>query len=375
MPSSVVIQACCVALAIGLSCAEMVLAKSPWQWVTFRRSEADQAESLVLSDSNGPWLIIAASFAGEGSLDEATRLVQELRSRYDLPAYLHAQHFDFSDSVQGKGINPDRSPKRMRYDKAGVFDEYAVLIGDFPSVDDPDMQKTLKKIKYAQPRCLTNAPENTTRRYAGLRNLYSRVNRDGDKQRKGPLGSAFATPNPLIPQEFFAPKGVDSFIIKMNAGVKHSLLDCPGQYSVRVATFRGNVVIDQREVSEIEQGGRMKSRLEEAAWNAHRMTTALRKKGVEAYEFHDRHESYVTVGSFDWVGRAQPDGTREMEMNPAIVTLVQRYSPNRQPMTGAQGQAVDGLQPRTIAGISCDVQPWPVEVPKRSFATDYVGRQ
>ena len=205
-------------------------------------------------------------------MSEAHQLVDELRSRYHLPAYLHSQQFDFSDSVEGIGINPDRTPKRMRYDKAGVFEEYAVLIGNFQSVDDPDLQKTLKKIKYARPNCLTNNSEKTTRRFAGLRDLYSRVNGDQDKKRKGPLGTAFATPNPLIPDEFFAPKGADSFVIKMNDGVEHSLLDCPGKYSVRIATFRGNVIIDQQKVAEIEQGGRMKSRLEEAALKAHKMT-------------------------------------------------------------------------------------------------------
>jgi hypothetical protein len=340
--------------------------------VTFRRTESDADKSLSLTDAHGPWLIFAASFAGEGARDEATRLVHELRTRYRLPAYLHAEHFDFTDPVEGIGINPDRTPKRMKYDKAGEFDEYAVLIGDFPSVDDPDLQKTLKKIKYAQPQCLTKSPEQTTRRFAGLRSLYARVNKDEEKRRKGPLGTAFATPNPLIPQEFFAPKGVDSFVIKMNAGVAHSLLDCPGKYSVRIATFRGNVIIDQEQVAAIEQGARMQSQLEDAALKAHKMTLALRKRGIEAYEFHDRHESYVTVGHFDWVGRPQAKGTQEM--NPAVLTVVQRYAPNRQSLVGARGQALEGLQPRTIEGIPCDVQPWPVEVPKRSLATDYAER-
>jgi hypothetical protein len=369
MQSNSVVRAACLGLAIALPLSHTAEAKSPWQWVTFRRTANDKGDSLQLTDQKGPWLIFAASFAGEGAATESARLVKELRTRYRLPAYMHSQQFDFSDTVEGIGVNPDRTPKRMRYDKSGVFDEYAVLIGDFQSVDDPDLQKTLKKIKYAQPQCLTGSVEETTRRFAGLRNLYTRVNGDPDKKRKGPMGSAFATPNPLIPREFFAPKGVDSFVVTMNQGVEHSLLDCPGKFSVRVATFRGNVIIDQERVAEIEQGGNMQSRLEEAALKAHRMTLALRKKGVEAYEFHDRHESYVTVGSFDWVGQPQ-DGGQE-EMNPAIVTIIQRYAPQRQPMVDRAGQSVAGLQPRSIAGIPCDVQPWPVEVPKRSIATDY----
>jgi hypothetical protein len=78
------------------------------------------------------------------------------------------------------------------------------------------------------------------------------------------------------------------------------------------------------------------------------------------------------VGSFDWVGRAQADGRQQM--NPAIVALMERYTPNRQPLVGAKGEALAGLQPRTIAGIPFDVQPWPVEVPRRSIAADYAER-
>jgi hypothetical protein len=370
MQSTGLIKAFCLGLALTVGLSERAAAKSPWQWVNFRRGPAEQDNGVALTEKNGPWLIFATSFAGDGAREEARLLVDELRSRYHLPAYLHSQQFDFSNSVRGKGINPDRTPKLMRYDKAGTFDEYAVLIGNFDSVDDPNLQRTLKRIKHAQPNCLSTNSANTTRRFAGLRNLYSRINNDQEKKRKGPMGSAFATPNPLIPSEYFAPKGADSFVIKMNEGVENSLLDCPGKYSVRVATFRGNVIIDQQKVAEIEQGGRMSSRLEQAALKAHRMTVALRKQGIEAYEFHDRHESYVTIGSFEWVGKAQANGTQEM--NPAIITLIQRYSPNRHPLTGNGGEALAGLQPRAIDGIPFDVQPWPVEVPRRSIATDYV---
>ena len=43
----------------------------------------------------------------------------------------------------------------------------------------------------------------------------------------------------------------------------------------------------------------MNHTLEEAAENAHILTESLRQQGYEAYEFHDRDQSIVTVGSFD----------------------------------------------------------------------------
>ncbi len=367
-------KACGMAAFLGMAMCGVTSARPPWQLVALRRVEADPQKTYELTDAAGPWLIFAASFAGEGAQDDACALVLELRKRFKVPAYIHSQRFDFTQKVQGIGINKDLSPKQMKYDKAGVFDEYAVLVGDFPSVDDPDLQRALKELKYARPECISQLSPKSTLRFAGLRELQKRITRDTEKKSKGPMGNAFATPNPLLPHEYFAPKGVDSLVLRMNKDVPHSLLDCPGKYTVRVATFRGNVVIDQRKVEEIESGDeQMKSQLEQAAIKAHRLTETLRQRNVDAYEFHDRYESFVTVGSFDWVGRPRADG--KQEMNPAILRIIQQFSPNQQPLVDQSGRSVAGLQPKTLDGVAFDVQPWPVEVPQRSIATDYVQQQ
>ncbi len=82
----------------------------------------------------------------------------------------------------------------------------------------------------------------------------------------------------------------------MNKDVPNSLLDCKGQYTVKVATFTGAVLLDQKKIEEVEHGKRMASRLAEAAEKAHKLTTALREKGYDAYEFHDRESSIVVRG-------------------------------------------------------------------------------
>ena len=63
----------------------VVQAKSPLHWVTFRRDKPAKERRVVLSEDDGPWLIFAASFAGEGAEAEATALIKELRERYRLP--------------------------------------------------------------------------------------------------------------------------------------------------------------------------------------------------------------------------------------------------------------------------------------------------
>ena len=207
-----------------------------------------------------------------------------------------------------------------------------------------------------------------------MRRLQKRVNRNPEKNRKGPLGHAFVTRNPLLPQEMFAPSGIDRTIVSMNRGIKYSLLDCPGKYTVRIATFRGRVVIDQKEIRDIEQNDRtMKSKLDDAAEQANRLVHLLRKQRVEAYQYHDRHSSYVTVGHFNSLGRPA-DGIDATEIDPKIYAVMKKYGPERKPVVGQSGGAELALIPQKISGIQLDVQPYPMEVPRHSIAADYVRR-
>jgi hypothetical protein len=121
------------------------------------------------------------------------------------------------------------------------------------------------------------------------------------------------------------------------------------------------------ELEAIENNGRnLPRKLEEAADKANKLTEALRKRGVEAYEFHDRYESIVTVGSFDSVGMPRPDG--KTEISPEIHQIMETYGPKRQRLPGQGGY---GLVPYSLNGIPCDVQPMPVEVPRLSIAAAY----
>ncbi|MCA9216941.1 MAG: hypothetical protein KDB27_27925 [Planctomycetales bacterium] len=348
-------------LASGLlvGSASPLTAENPLK--RFTRRKTNKAESLQLTEQNGPWMIYAASFAGPGAKEEATKLVKELRSSFGLQAYLHSKDYDFTDDVVG--LNRNFTPRKMQYNLKGSFTEYAVLVGNYNSVDDEQLQETLQELKYCQPKSLAE-DEKTTLRFAGLRAMHKKWNADKSKRTKGPLGRAFAVPNPMVAREAYAPKGVDSFVYRINKDVKYSLLKCPGKYSVRVATFRGKVVTNQLKVKQLQNGGKLQSKLEEAAVKANKVTMALRKIGYEAYEFHDRHESYVTVGSFDWVEKT--DGRQDV--NPEVLKLVQKFSPsngNTPANRSVQAQA------KKVAGISLDLQPTPVPVPKRSLASDY----
>lgn len=342
--------------------ADSAWAAKPWELlIPFKRVDADAGKEYRLTEDQGPWMILATSFAGPGAEQQAQNLVLELRKSFNVEAYIHRQSYDFSEPVVGLGVNRYGGPKMMRHANATKFEELAVLAGNFEDVNDPKLQKLLDELKYARPECLDVAKnKTTTQRFIGLRELQRRLTPDQDKKQQGPMGNAFVTRNPLLPLEYFVPQGVDPFVEEMNRDLEYSLLKNPGQYSVRIAAFRGASTM------KLGDEDKLPNKLEDAAVKAHELVVQLRKKGVEAYEFHDRYESIVTVGHFESIGTKQPDG--RTELNPAVHRLMQEYGPQKQPLPG---QASVGLVPRSLNGIPFDIQPVPVQVPRTSIAAAY----
>ncbi len=353
----------------SLLLAHDVHAGPPWlSLLTRERVEADPEKEYRLTEENGPWMILACTFSGDGAEEQAHELVLELRRRYKLPSYMHRMHFDL-EHAEGRGLDRFGGRVQMRYRRGNTVDEIAVLVGGYPAVDDPEAQRTLRRLKQFEPECLElDESRPTTRNLAGWRVMASQLNRDSELA--GPLSKAFVTTNPLLPKEYFAPGGVDPEVLEWNTSVKHSLLDCPGRYTVQVATFKGRTLIKQDEIEAVERGERaLRSGLADAADKANRLCLALRMMGYEAYQFHDRYASIVTVGSFDSVGTPRPDG--KMEINPTIHGLMQKFA--SQP-ANIPGQPQGAMALKTIVGIPLDIQPIPVEVPKRSISAALSGQ-
>jgi hypothetical protein len=345
-------------------------AAAPWSKVGFKTLPADPHEVYPIDDTRGPWMIMAASFSGEGAQDQARKLIYELRKDYKLNAYSYQKKFEYSKPLEGKGLTPQGERVMMRYSQDEDITEIAVLVGDFTSVDDPEIQRVLKRIKFARPKSLEVTPDKSHQALAGYRMLQKKAKEalgQKDGSERGPMGSAFVVTNPILPPEYFVPKGIDKLVLEMNSNVPHSLLDCPQPYSVKVATFNGSTfILDKARTEALERGEIPPSKLEEAAKNAHLLTEALRKKGYEAYEFHDRGQSIVTVGAFASVGNKRPDG--KIEINPAIHAIMRTF--------GAQTSVEPGQPPQTgrqkkLAGIPFDIQPMPVEVPRETISGSY----
>jgi hypothetical protein len=346
----------------------MATADPPWaKLMPFKKVDADPSRNYELAEQHGPWMILAASFVGPTAEQQSHDLVLELRRRFKLEAYSFRHTYDFSKPTEGLGYSRYGGPRRMRYLSNQKFDEIAVLVGHFASVEDPRIDKTLQQIKYAVPESLDADKQGaSSQRLVGWRMLFNRMSSNPAERAKGPMSAAFLTRNPLLPAEMFVAKGIDPFVVEMNKDLPHSLLKCPGRYTVRVASFRGVDTMKPAEFERLTSDPAKTSKLDQAAIKASQLCAALREKGVEAYELHDRTESIVTIGSFNEVGVPRPDG--KIEINPAIHRIMQDYGPIEQPRPGTNQLE---MYARVINNVRLDPQPLPVEVPRQSIATAY----
>ena len=133
-----------------------------------------------------------------------------------------------------------------------------------------------------------------------------------------------------------------------------------GKYTVKVATFTGqNVLLTRKVIDQMEKGKtlNLKSKLVDAAEKAHKLTEALRAKGVQAYEFHDRASSIVTIGSFD--RSARRNRTARSSSIPRSTPSCSSMAPSRSIAAGpdapgrqTQERSRDSLRRAAFAGRS-----------------------
>lgn len=385
-------------MGVGVVCGlwSAAEAAAPWNNVLGQKTvDADPNKTYALTEAEGPWMIMACSFSGEGAEKQAQDLAIELRKRYKLPAYVFQGRFTLGEA-QPLGVDKYGNPQKgayYKYHKEKYKDsaekakarnpeltEVAVLVGNYQSAEDPEADKALQKVKFATPQCLDMKDGKETHQdLTAWRMIQKQVYEaiGSEKKKLGPMSHAFKTTNPMLPAEFFVQRnGVDEAIVAMNRGVPYDLLECPGKYTVQVATFKGRVLIKQDEIRAVEDGTKeMKGELADAAKKADKLTKALRKKGIEAYQFHDRYASIVTVGSFNSVGTPRPDG--RTEINPEIHRIMESFGPDPDKTAKVQNALkVSGMENQTMAapvksieGIPFDIMPIPVQVPKRSIST------
>ncbi|MDR2170232.1 MAG: hypothetical protein LBP59_08835 [Planctomycetaceae bacterium] len=316
--------------------------------------EADPNKVYVLSEKDGPWLILLCSFKDKptdkikNSEEKANALVYELRKKFNLKAYVFAGKFNLNlrDDLKSDITlrNSDKSfVRNKKYNKGGSFIEYVVLVGDYQSQEE--LQKDLEKIRNISPECMFKMFPNA-----------------GKQQRPFPM--PFAIPNPLLPKNYIMQSSGNLKIIdKLNEKREFSLLACPRNYTVQIATFTGRTVFSNNTNVDLYKNSKLPinenlSQLQLAELSAEKLCKALRAKGIEAYQYHDQFSSIVTVGGFDY---CQTPGTNDIR--PEIIQIMNHFK--GKPIQTRQTLTPYSYIPVTIDGIECDMLPKIIEIPKR----------
>jgi hypothetical protein len=275
---------------------------------------ANAGSAYEVTPAVGPWMILATSYTGPQARFLAVKLVEELRTRYKLPAYL----FDF--------VNEERQKEKERIDKLRkqqqqyleqmnlepatpirirtrrFEDQYAVLVGGYKSEEAAKTELArVKTLKAAPPPRETPGTPIDPRQVAWG---------PGDGN---PFAQAFIVPNPTVKREPPPDQNKpDPLLKKLNAGETYNLLKCPKRYTLAVAQFRTAATTTLQPqptpkttlLQKLGLGGPSGyESLSASAMSAHNLAEMLHTKlNFEAYVMHTRYASVVTVGSFD-----QPD--------------------------------------------------------------------
>jgi hypothetical protein len=246
-------------------------------------------EPFLLTQENGPFMVIAHTFKGPCADKYAQMLAMELRSQFGLPAYvLRPKDFPLRSLV--RGTPPTANPGINRTlpglpELARIKDEAMVLVGDEKTM--ADAKKLLHQVKKLHPTCLNIIPETLPWRKG--RGLFH----------------AMVTTNPYVPAEKLFPHQPDLMIHKINQG-PHSIYTCPGKFSMQVAEFTGRKqMVTGNQPPPISIKMMQSSPLATAADDAERLAEALardkdvRKTGYVPYVYHDRYSSKVYMGAFN----------------------------------------------------------------------------
>jgi hypothetical protein len=319
----------------------------------------DPKADYPLDETNGPWMIYVKGYDGTNARDDARALALELRQKHGFKAYVchkqfdHAQGFEEEEEFKKRELEfrvalahsgmddmPLYMPRPVRkvtkFVNGGTSSEYAVLVGDFQTMNDRDINKALEKIKTLEPECLIAQLQRDIALAEQTGNDLNRTTkidlqrwemREKNNSTVRPLAKAMKCANPILPTDYFNNR-VDEFVQKLNAESRYSLLRNPGKFTIKVAEYKGSVIVDPKMMEEVEKNEsklHQTNQLERAGDKAENVCHALREKGWDAYTFHDRTSSIVTVGSFNILGKTDRNGD-VVEFHPEVIAILKTFT-------------------------------------------------
>jgi hypothetical protein len=335
-------------------CALTLLAVASPLWAA--KVEADPNKEYVITPDAGVWMVLAGSYRGPDAKNLAHQLVFQLRKRDNLPAYV----FNFSEEKkrQQKEYNDalhSRAPE-MPLKVIHIEDEYGVLVGGYK--DSEAAHDAMINIKKLDP------PKLELPGKSGYEKIYqyNPETKQAEARSVNPLTKAFVTRNPTVPVEKRDPNAFDPFWKELNANETYSLLENKHTWTLVVKEFEGVSVIQTRSpkssssfLEMLGMGDKNGETLNAAALNAHNMAKALRDTAflrdmkLEAYVFHTRRSSLVTIGGFDSLDDKQLQ----------LLQTKIKFPVGKQP----QDLITNGGKPVDVAQLNLMAQPMPMKIP------------
>ncbi|MDB5390053.1 MAG: hypothetical protein JWM11_5699 [Planctomycetaceae bacterium] len=315
------------------------------------KAGASEPKNYTVDKTRGPWMIMVTSLRGdtpeseENANNAARELVRELR-QLKIPAWIH-QQFDEIEEIAAY----DRTGHTVKRKVAAQQHRVCVLAGQYPSIEDKTGQETLAWMQKFHPKALEKGVYQST------------------PGRPGPLSRAFLTLNPLLSEEEIQAMAYqnDPLLQQLNRDRQFNLLENRGKYTVQVATFQGasKHVIANGQKAEKVATFRFDSMLEKnitldkAGEDAWTLVHYMRAQGHEAYVYHERYRSIVTVGAFN-----DPN-------DPGIGKVAQAYGAKMKPDPQTRREVVTPVIYQFAGGKKAgqhmfllDLQPQVIKVPK-----------
>jgi hypothetical protein len=283
-----------------------------------KKSSFEMPAELLITEQHGPFHVFVASYVGEDSARFAYNLAMELREKHRLPAFVCDFRLDPNKDLgiyQPSQEEIERMKKQFkgkapRFPKlhTPVVDHWAVLVGNFPSLEDRGLETMKARILRLTPNSFSPQVANELR-----------WGNDQNGKPKNQLVGIRGTVNPKSPKDKRLTKN-DLATLKMlkdmNDQEQYSVYQNNAPYTIFVYKFRGSGgLVDTGKKDSLGRAKKVDG-LVIAGNNARVLCDVMRKMGYEAYVFHSTTCSCVCVGGYRF-----PDAR-----DPKIVEDFQKFS-------------------------------------------------
>jgi len=241
-------------MTVGALCAASAAQSAPWSdLISLKHVDTDPAKPYTIAEENGPWMVMACTFSGDGAEKQAHELV--LETAYSLQAaglrlswplrsgeaqvrgvdkFGNKRKGDLLQ-VQGReepGKSPTSRPRRGR--------RFGGQLSGGRRSESPGTAAHAQ-VRESQNALRSRMDIATHQTLTGWRLAQQQVYEmiGSSKKQLGPMRHSFIARIRCFRPSISTSGGLDEETIALNKGVPYNLLECPGKYTVQVATFKG----------------------------------------------------------------------------------------------------------------------------------------